>query len=66
MLYESYLDTATRLVDPKDPGNPQELERVKTACVKCYLLYLVGCLLFGEKNNKRIDLVYLGSGGDEP
>jgi len=57
--YEGYLDGATRLVDPSDPGDPQELERVRTACVKCYLLYLVGCLLFGDKRNKRIELVYL-------
>jgi len=41
-----------------DPGDPQELERVSTACVKCYLLYLVGCLLFGDKISKHIELVY--------
>jgi len=57
--YEGYLDTANILADLEDPGDPLELERVKTACVKCYLLYLVGCLLFGDKSNKRIELVYL-------
>lgn len=57
--YEGYLDAATILPDPADPGDPQELERVRTAFVKCYLLYLVGCLLFGDKSNKRIKLVYL-------
>jgi len=30
-----------------------------TFCVKCYLLYLVGCLLFGDRSNKWIELVYL-------
>jgi len=30
-----------------------------TACVKCYLFYLVGFLLFGDKSNKHIELVYL-------
>jgi len=58
-LYTRYLDRATRLADPEDPGDPKELERVRTFCVKCYLLYLVGCLLFGDKSNKRIELVYL-------
>jgi hypothetical protein len=58
-LYTRYLDRATRLADPEDPGDPEELERVRTFCVKCYLLYLVGCLLFGDKSNKRIELVYL-------
>jgi len=58
-LYSRYLDRANRLADPEDPGDPEELERVKTFCVKCYLLYLVGCLLFGDRSNKRIELVYL-------
>ena len=53
--YTRYLDSVTRLADPK------ELERVRTACAKCYLLYLVGCLLFGDKSNKHIVLVYLTS-----
>jgi hypothetical protein len=59
--YETYLDSATRLADIEDPDTreEQELQRVRTACVKCYLLYLVGCLLFGDKSNKRIELVYL-------
>ena len=59
--YETYLDFATTWADIEDPdaGEEQEMERVRTACVKCYLLYLVGCLLFGDKSNKRIELVYL-------
>jgi len=57
--YSSYLDTTTRLADPEDLGDPEELERVRTACVKYYLLYLVGCLLFGDTSNKHIELVYL-------
>jgi len=55
-LYTRYLNRANRLADP---GDPEELERVRTFCVKCYLLYLVGCLLFGDRSNKRIELVYL-------
>jgi len=57
--YTRHLDSATRLADLEDPGDLEELGRVRTACVKCYLLYLVGCLLFGDKSNKRIELVYL-------
>jgi hypothetical protein len=37
----------------------QERDRRKDACVKCFLLYLVGCLLFGDKSNKLIELIYL-------
>jgi hypothetical protein len=37
----------------------EELERVRKYFVRCYLLYLVGCLLFGDRSNKRIELVYL-------
>jgi len=55
-LYTRYLDRANRLADTEDP---RELERVRKFCVKCYLLYLVGCLLFGDRSNKRIELVYL-------
>jgi len=35
------------------------LVRVRKFCVTCYLLYLVGCLLFGDRSNKRVELVYL-------
>jgi len=55
--FEGYLDKSIRLSDPKTPQDPQELARVRTACVKSYLLYLVGCLLFGNKSNKRIELI---------
>jgi len=58
-LYTRYLDRANRLADPEDPGEAEELERVRIFCLKCYLLYLVGCLLFGDRSNKRIELVYM-------
>ena len=47
------------MADPEDPWDEEELQRVMTFCVKCYLLYLVGCLLFGDRSNKWIELVYL-------
>jgi len=58
-LYTRYLDRANRLVDTEYPEEMEELKRVRKFCVRCYLLYLVGCLLFGDRSNKRIELVYL-------
>ena len=58
-LYTTSLGRANILADTEDPEELEELERVTTYCVKCYLLYLVGCLLFGDRNNKHIKLVYL-------
>jgi len=62
--YEDYLDESIRLSDPRTPEEVQELRRVRTACVKSYLLYLVGCLLFCDKSNKRIELIYLSTMDD--
>ena len=55
-IYTASLGRANILADTEDP---EELERVRTYCVKSYLLYLVGCLLFGDRSNKPIELVYL-------
>jgi len=58
-LYTTSLGRANILADAEDPEELEELERIWTYCVKCYILYLVGCLLFGDRSNKRIELVYL-------
>jgi len=58
-LYTRYLGRANILADIEDPEELEELGRVKKFCVRCYLLYLVGCLLFGDRSNKLIELVYL-------
>jgi len=58
-LYTRHLDRAKILADTEDPEEMEKLDRVRTFCVKCYFLYLVGCLLFGDRSNKRIELVYL-------
>jgi len=57
--YNDYLNGATKLLDAQMPEDVQERGRVRTACVKYYLLYLIECLLFGDKRNKRIELIYL-------
>ncbi|XP_039687058.1 protein MAIN-LIKE 1-like [Medicago truncatula] len=58
-FYTTYLGRANLLAGTEDPEELEELARVRTYCVRCYLLYLVGCLLFGDRSNKRIELVYL-------
>jgi len=58
-LYTRYIGRANILADTEDPEELEELGRVRKFCVRCYLLYLVGCLLFGDRSNKRIKLVYL-------
>jgi len=58
-LYEDHLSAATRLIDAHTTEQIQERDSHRTACVKWFLLYLVGCLLFGDKINKRIELIYL-------
>jgi hypothetical protein len=58
-LYTTHLGRANILANTEDPTELGELERVRKFCVRCYLLYLVGCLLFGDRSNKRIELVYL-------
>lgn len=59
LLYTTHLGRANILADTEDPEEMEELERVRKYYVRCYLLYLVGCLLFGDRSNKRIELVYL-------
>jgi len=58
-FYTRYLDRANRLVDTNDQEEMEELERIRKFCVRCYLLYLVGSLFFGDRSNKHIELVYL-------
>jgi len=58
-LYTRYLGRANIFADTEDPEELEKLGRVRKFCVRCYLMYLVGCLLFGDRSNKRIELVYL-------
>jgi hypothetical protein len=57
--YDGHLDGSNRLSDAETSAEVKELARVRIACVNCYLFYLVGCLLFGDKSNKHIKLVFL-------
>ncbi|XP_039684137.1 protein MAINTENANCE OF MERISTEMS-like [Medicago truncatula] len=63
-FYTWYLGRANVLAGTEDLEEVEELERVRTYCVRCYLLYLVGCLLFGDRSNKRIELIYLTTVAD--
>jgi hypothetical protein len=58
-LYTMHLGRANILADTEDPAELEELERVRKFCVRCYLLYLIGCLLFSDISNKHIELIYL-------
>lgn len=58
-LYEDHLSVATRLALAETQEQLQELARRRDACVRCFLLYLLGCTLFSDLSNKHIDLVYL-------
>ena len=58
-LYEDHLSVAMRLADAQTVQEIQERDRRRDACVRSFLLYLVGCVLFGDKSNKRIELIYL-------
>jgi len=58
-LYKDHISAATRLIDAHTTEQIQERDSHRTSCLKWFLLYLVGCLLFGDKSNKRIELIYL-------
>jgi len=58
-LYTRYLGRANILADTEDPEELEELGRVRKILCEVYLPYIVGCLLFGDRSNKRIELVYL-------
>ena len=58
-LYEEHLTEARRLDDPHTREERQERDRRRQWCVMSFLLYLVDCVLFTNKTNKHIDLIYL-------
>jgi len=58
-LYEAHLTEARRLEDPQTREEMQERGRRRQWCVRSFLLYLVGSVLFTNKTNRHIDLLYL-------
>jgi len=53
--YEHLLNRCNQLVEEEE----QELSRVRPACVKAFLLLLLGYTLFAGKNNKTINLLWM-------
>jgi len=58
-VYEAHLTEARRLENLQTREEMQERDRRRQWCVRSFLLYLVGCALFTNKTNRRIDLIYL-------
>jgi len=59
--YEHLLNRCNHLLGEKDISEEeeQELSRIRPACVKAFLLLLLGYTLFAGKNNKTINLLWM-------
>ena len=58
-LYEAHLTEPRRLENPQTREEMHERGRRRLWCVRSFLLYLVGSVLFTNKMNRHIDLIYL-------
>jgi len=59
--YEHLLNRCNHLLGEEDLSDEeeQELSRIRPACVKAFLLLLLGYTLFAGKNNKTINLLWM-------
>jgi len=59
--YEQLLSRCNHLLGEEDLSEEeeQELSRIRPACVKVFLLLLLGYTLFAGKNNKTINLMWM-------
>jgi len=57
--YEELLNRCNQLVEPDTEEEHTEQAVVRTACVKAFLLLLLGYTLFASKNIKTINLMWL-------
>jgi len=59
--YKHLLNRCNQLVGEEDllEEEEQELSRIRPACVKAFLLHLLGYTLFADKNIKTINLVWM-------
>jgi len=58
-LYEEHLTEVRRLGDPQTREELLQRDRRRKWCVRSFLLYLVGSVLFTNKMNRHTDLIYL-------
>ncbi|XP_024639944.1 protein MAINTENANCE OF MERISTEMS-like [Medicago truncatula] len=58
--YDHLLNKCNHLLEENlSEEDEQELRRIRPACVKAFLLLLVGYMLFANKNNKTISLLWM-------
>jgi len=64
--YEHLLNRCNHLLgeDLSEEEEEEELSRIRPACVKAFLLLLLGYTLFAGKNNKTISLLWMVMGHD--
>jgi len=57
--YEELLNRYNQLVEIDTLEEQHERAEVRVACIKAFLLLLLGCTIFSGKNNKNINLLWL-------
>jgi len=63
--YEHLLNRCNHLLG-EDLSKEEELSRIRPACVKAFLLFLLGYTLFAGKNSKTISLLWMVAIRDLP
>jgi len=57
--YEELLNRCNQLLEPDTQKEQDERAQVRLACIKVFLLLLLGWTIFSGKNNKNINLLWL-------
>jgi len=58
-LYEELLNRCNKLLEPDTQEEEDERAQVRLACIKVFLLLLLGWTIFSGKNSKNINLKWL-------
>jgi len=58
-LYEELLNRCNQLLEIDTHEEQDERVHVRLACIKAFLLLLLGWTIFSNKNNKNINLMWL-------
>jgi len=59
MRYEELLNRCNQLLKPDTQEEQDERAQVRLACIKAFLLLLLGWTIFSGKNSKNINLLWL-------
>jgi hypothetical protein len=57
--YERLLGRCNQMQEPADEEEAKEQSTVRTACIKAFLLLLLGYTIFVSKNSKSVNLLWL-------